>query len=79
MTQFLDVIELGEWPGGQLTAVECQFPEAVDGGIDLALPWVCSLHGRTIWWCLNAAMLWCDGGPPEYEWHDPRQTGEGEG
>jgi hypothetical protein len=62
-------LEIGDWPGGTLNAITCAFPEAPDGGIDLALPYHCEEHGRTIWWCLNASTFWCDGGPPEYAWH----------
>jgi hypothetical protein len=63
------VLDIGDWPGGQPTAMKCLFPDAVDGGLDLALPPSCAEHNRTIWWCLNAAVLWCDGGPPDYAWH----------
>lgn len=65
-------LELGEWPGGSLSAMECRFPDAPDGGIDLALPVHCEQHMRTIWWCLNAGVLWCDGGAgggAPWQWH----------
>lgn len=62
-------LELGDWPGGTLSAMACNFPESVDGGLDLALPLICEAHGRTYWWCLNTSTVWCDGGPPAYEWH----------
>jgi hypothetical protein len=62
-------VELGDWPGGHLSAMECVFPEAPDGGIDLALPAHCHTHNRTIWWCPNAGVMWCDGGPQQWAWH----------
>lgn len=63
------VLELGDWPGGTITYMECRYPDAPDGGIDLALSEVCLTHQRTVWWCLNARVVWCDGGPPEYPIH----------
>lgn len=64
------VIELGDWPGGTLIVADCQYPFAPDGGADIALPAHCEEHARTVWWCLNASVLWCDGGPPYYEQHE---------
>jgi len=62
-------MEFGDFPGGVQTAMVCAFPDAVDGGMDLCLPVLCETHHRSVWWCLNAHLLWCDGGPPEYEYH----------
>lgn len=62
-------LELGDWPGGMILAMECEYPYAPDGGIDLALPLVCTTHQRSVWWCLNAGLTWCDGGPPFDEPH----------
>jgi hypothetical protein len=62
-------LEIGEWPGGTINGFECMFPEAEDGGIDLVLPCVCPVHARSVYWCLNAETLWCDGAPPEWKWH----------
>ena len=63
------VVELGDWPGGTLTLVDCAYPDAPDGGGDIALPVQCQDHARTVYWCLNAGVLWCDSGPPDYEVH----------
>ena len=62
----LDVfpLDLGDWPGGRLTVFACRFPDAPDGGMDLVLPAVCAEHARSWYWCPNAGVLWCDGGPP---------------
>lgn len=62
-------LEVGDWPGGTITFMDCAYPDAPDGGIDIALPLVCDTHARTVWWCLNAQLLWCDGGPEEYAHH----------
>jgi hypothetical protein len=62
-------IELGDWPGATLTIMDCQFPDAVDGGSDLVLPVHCPRHGRSIYWCPNMGVLWCDGGPVDWPWH----------
>lgn len=62
-------IDLSDEPGHQLIASQCLYPDSIDGGYDLALPVTCPEHGRTIWWCLNVALLWCDGGPPDYDYH----------
>jgi hypothetical protein len=62
-------IEIGDWPGGELVGEDCQYPDAPDGGADLVLPVQCETHQRSIWWCLNAGVLWCDGGPPGYDHH----------
>jgi hypothetical protein len=62
-------IDIGDWPGGQLAAVTCLYPNAIDGGLDLALPIQCPEHFRTIYWCPNAFVLWCDG-MPAADWHD---------
>lgn len=64
------MVELGDWPGGELIAHECRYPDAADGGLDLVLPVQCQEHARSVYWCLNAGILWCDGGPPEWEVHD---------
>lgn len=52
-----------------LTVFECRYPEAVDGGYDLPLT-MCQHHARTVYWCLDRHVLWCDGGPPDYNWHE---------
>ena len=62
-------LEVGEWPGSTLSCMKCVYPDAPDGGFDIALPVVCEAHARTYWWCLNAGVVWCDGGPPEYNPH----------
>ena len=69
MAAEIEVIELGDWPGSTLTAFECKYPESLDGGLDLILPWRCETHQRSAYWCLNASVLWCDGGPPDWEVH----------
>lgn len=51
-----------------LTVISCVYPDAVDGGYDLPLN-MCSAHARTVYWCLDRHQMWCDGGPPDYEWH----------
>lgn len=65
----LVTLEIGDWPGGGLTAFDCCFPEAPDGGLDLALPIQCAEHTRSWHWCPNAGVVWCDGGAPAWEWH----------
>lgn len=62
-------LEFGEFPGGTTTAMVCKYPDAIDEGMDVALPYYCLAHHRTIWWCLNMSVLWCDGGPPDYAYH----------
>jgi hypothetical protein len=62
-------LEFGDFPGGTTIAMICEYPDAIDGGFDIATPNHCLAHSRTIWWCLNMAVLWCDGGPPDYEYH----------
>jgi hypothetical protein len=62
-------IEIGDWPGGVLIASTCQFPDAPDGGLDISTDKWCHDHTRTVHWCLNAGVFWCDGGPPDYEYH----------
>ena len=70
-------VDLGDWPGGRLLAGECLYPEAPDGGLDLVLPIQCMRHSRSWYWCLNAGVVWCDGGPPSWlvhEWDDRGET-----
>ena len=60
------VLEVGQH---DVSAFECRYPEAVDGGTDLVLGEVCDRHPRSIYWCLETGSLWCDGGPPDWDWH----------
>ena len=57
-------LDLGDWPGGSITAFDCAYEGAPDGGLDLVTPETCPEHGRSIYWCLNAGVFWCDGGSP---------------
>ena len=62
-------VELADWPGHTITVFDCAFPESVDGGADVVLPVTCAAHTRSVYWCLNTGVLWCDGGPPRWVWH----------
>ena len=46
----------------------CKYPNAIDGGYDLPLS-MCVRHSRTVYFCLDRQVLWCDGGPPAYDYH----------
>lgn len=63
-------IEMSDVPGHVILAMLCQHPDTIDGGIDLATPLRCNKHGRTIWWCLNLAGMWCDAfsSGDDYHW-----------
>lgn len=62
-------VEIGDFPGGTVVAFECIYPDAPDGGLDLVLPIQCPAHNRSWYLCLNAGVLWCDSGPPDWMVH----------
>lgn len=57
-------------PGGPLMVAPCLHPEANAERPDVPLNVFCSLHNRTWYWCEDRNEAWCDGGPPDYHWHE---------
>lgn len=66
------ILELSDVPGHHITVIDCAYDDAPDGGMDLCTPLICEEHGRSVWWCLNAGVLYCDSGPPDYPQHTPQ-------
>jgi hypothetical protein len=59
----------GDIPGHALLGTKCQYPECEDGGYSLTLGPLCETHNRSVYFCVNQHILWCDGGPPDWEYH----------
>ncbi len=68
--------DLGEW--GSILLVECRHPESNTERWDLPLGIQCPAHHRTVYYCADRNVLWCDGyqGDERYVPHelglDPR-------
>jgi hypothetical protein len=56
-------------PGGPILLAECRHPESNGERPDVPLSDMCQLHTRSISYCADEGILWCDGGPPSYRWH----------
>ena len=61
------VIEL---PRGDLLLMDCPHPATEGEGFDMVLSVFCHKHGRSVYYCDELAALWCDGGPPDWWWHE---------
>jgi hypothetical protein len=57
-------------PGGGILLAPCLHPESNAEHPDVPLSISCDQHQRTIYYCDDRGDLWCDGGPPDYVWHD---------
>lgn len=56
-------------PGGPIMLAQCMHPESNGEHPDVPLSRQCEEHARTLYYCDDQAEVWCDGRPPEYEWH----------
>lgn len=57
-------------PAGPLLIAPCLHPESNQERPDLPLSIACPDHGRSVYWCEDQGVLWCDGGPPDYAFHE---------
>jgi hypothetical protein len=53
-----------------LIVTQCHHPDSNAEGYDIDWRVVCKWHERSIWWCVEERVLWCDGGPPDYPYHN---------
>jgi hypothetical protein len=47
----------------------CNYPEGQGDGYDISLGIMCPDHPRSVYFCVDAMVIWCDGGPPQWEVH----------
>jgi hypothetical protein len=58
--------------GGSLLLSQCSHPESDAEHPDVPLGMQCEVHNRTLYYCDDLSVVWCDGGDPEYAWHRMR-------
>lgn len=63
------VAEIVESTWGDIMVVPCIYPGAYGETWDVPLGIACQEHSRTVYYCHDASVLWCDGGPPDYRDH----------
>ena len=58
-------------PAGSVLVAPCVHPESNQERLDVPLGGLlCPVHARTIYYCDDRSALWCDGGPPDYAFHE---------
>lgn len=48
----------------------CNRPDSDGDGYDIGLGIPCPEHARTVYFCIDAGRIWCDGGAPDWDCHD---------
>ena len=65
--EFEGIVAETDW--GDVIIVPCSMPDSPSERWDMPTAMFCRTHMRTVYYCDEMALLWCDGGPPRYRWH----------
>jgi hypothetical protein len=54
----------------ELTSFDCAHPNSVGDYPDFVLGMICTRHPRSVYYCRDLDVLWCDGGGDAWPWHE---------